>query len=169
MNSKYLNQGKLENIKFKNIGNNIKISENVTIIGAKNITLGSNVRIDDYCIISAKNGALVIGDDVHIGGQTYLGCAGELIIGKKVNIAQGVKIYTKSNDYTHADPNNDNFIIGKILIGDYVTIGPNSVLVGDLNIGEGATIGALSFVKNDLKPWSVYAGSPVRFLKKRKN
>ena len=62
--------------------------------------MGSNVRIDDYCIISVNEGYLKIGNDVHIGGQSYFGCSGGLTIGSNINIAQGVKIYTKSNDYS---------------------------------------------------------------------
>tara|TARA_B100000902_G_C27018491_1_gene768409 strand:- start:124 stop:633 length:510 start_codon:yes stop_codon:yes gene_type:complete len=169
MNSKFLSKNELIKINFKSFGQNVMISKNVTIIGAKNISLGSNVRIDDYCIISANEGHLKIGNDVHLGGQSYLGCAGGLIIGNNINIAQGVKIYTKVNDYSSFDGNNNKFISVKINICDQVIIGSNSVLVGNCTIGEGATIGALSFVKNDLKPWSVYAGNPVKFIKDRQN
>ena len=37
------------------------------------------------------------------------------------------------------------------------------------HLPEGAVIGALSFVPPDfpLKPWSVYAGTPIRFVKPR--
>ncbi len=168
MNSEYLTNSDLTNYKFNSLGQNVKISKNVTILGNENISLGSNVRIDDYCIISVKGGNLKIGNDVHIGGQSYLGCAGDLVLGNNINIAQGVKIYTKVNDYSSFDGDNDKFILGKISIGDQVIIGSNSVLVGNCTIGEGATIGALSFVKNDLKPWSVYAGNPLKFIKDRR-
>ena len=45
-------------INFKDLGQNVMISKNVTLIGASNISLGSNVRIDDYCIISSNEGHL---------------------------------------------------------------------------------------------------------------
>tara|TARA_A100000164_G_scaffold311025_1_gene288865 strand:+ start:423 stop:932 length:510 start_codon:yes stop_codon:yes gene_type:complete len=167
MNSEYLTNNDLIKYKFDSLGQNVKISKNATMIGEKNISLGSNVRIDDYCIISVKEGNLKIGNDVHIGGQSYLGCGGGLVLGNNINIAQGVKIYTKINDYSTFDGNKDKFILGKIKIGDQVIIGSNSVLVGNCSVGEGTTIGALSFVKNDLKPWSVYAGNPCKFIKDR--
>ena len=169
MNSKFLSKKDLIKIKFKSLGNNVLISKNVTIVGAKNISLGSNVRIDDYCIISANEGHLIIGNDVHIGGQSYFGCSGGLTIGNNINISQGVKIYTKVNDYSSFDGNNNKFILGKMSICDQVIIGSNSVLVGSCTVGEGATVGALSLVKDDLKPWSVYAGNPVKFIKDRQN
>lgn len=167
MNSEYLSEKDLKKINFKSLGQNVMISKNVTLIGENNISLGSNVRIDDYCIISSNEGHLKIGNDVHIGGQSYLGCAGNLTIGNNINIAQGVKIYTKINDYTSFDGDNNKFILGKIVIGDQVIIGSNSVLIGRCTIGEGATIGALSFVKSDLKSWSVYAGNPIKLIKDR--
>ena len=36
MNENFLNNKQLKNLKFKALGKNIKISSNVTIIGAKN-------------------------------------------------------------------------------------------------------------------------------------
>ena len=98
MNSKFLIY-ELKKLNFKKIGNGIKISRNVTIIGEENISLGSNVRIDDYTIISAKEGYLKVGNNVHVGGLSYLGCAGGLEIEDEVNVSQGVKFYTKINDY----------------------------------------------------------------------
>ena len=80
---------------------------------------------------------------------------------------QGVKIYTKINDYLFFDGNHKKFILGKIYIKDQAIIGSNSVLIGKCTIGEGATVGALSFVKSDLKPWSVYAGNPIKLIKDR--
>ena len=71
MNNEFLDQNKLTNLGFKSVGSDVKISKNITIIGASNITLGTNVRIDDYTI-SAANGSLVVGSNVHIGGQSYL-------------------------------------------------------------------------------------------------
>ena len=95
MNFEFLSNEELKKVNFKSVGKDVKISKNVTIIGSENISLGSNVRIDDFTIISAQNGFLKIKNNVHLGGQSYLGCAGQLEIGNNVNIAQGVKIYTK--------------------------------------------------------------------------
>ena len=96
MNNNFFSKQKLRKIKFKVLGKNVKISTNVRIIGEKNIEIGDNVRIDDFTIISAKEGSLKIGSNVHIAGQCYLGCGGEIQIKDNVNISQGVKIYSKS-------------------------------------------------------------------------
>ena len=167
MNNSFVSQKILEEHNFKSLGSNIKISSNVTIIGEENITLGSNVRIDDYTIISAKEGSLNIGSNVHIGGQSYLGCSGTIKIGNNVNISQGVKLYSKINNYHQHDKDNP-FFLKKIVIKDEVIIGSGTVIVGECCILDGTTIGALSLVKDDLKSWSIYAGNPLRFLKSRK-
>ena len=168
MNSEFLSIDELKKLNFKKIGSGIKISRNVTIIGEENISLGSNVRIDDYTIISAKEGYLNVGNNVHIGGLSYLGCAGGLEIEDEVNVSQGVKFYTKINDYGAYNGDNDKFFLEKIKIEKKVIIGSNSVILGSIIVGEGCTIGALSFVKKDLKKWSVYGGNPIKFIKIRK-
>ena len=167
MNHEFIDNHSLKKLKFKSLGSNVKISKNVTIIGAKNISLGSNVRIDDFTIISSLEGKLIVGSNVHIGGQSYFGCGGSIEIGNNVNISQGVKIYSKLDNYLELDKFNKT-LLTKVSIDDNVVIGSGTVIIGDAEICEGATIGALSFVKGNLKKWSVYAGNPVKFLKYRK-
>ena len=166
MNEKFLNNKKLKSLKFKSLGKNVKISSNVTIIGAKKIKIGNNVRIDDYTILSVQEGFLEIGSNVHIGGQSYLGCAGGIIIKNNVNISQGVKIYSKINDYLNGRKFNKTIKV-PVKIFNEVIIGSNSVVIGKCKINTGATVGALSFVKKDLKSWTIYAGNPVKMIKKR--
>jgi len=167
MNNNILTKKKLTQIGFAKIGKNIFISKNVTIIGANNIYLGSDIRIDDYSIISAKNGKIIIGSKVHIGGQTYFGCSGGIEIKNNVNISQGCKIYSLSDDYLKIYKNKPCRIKGKVTISNNVTIGSNSVVVGKCKLNDGSAVGALSFVNKDLKKNSLYAGQPVSFIRKR--
>ena len=48
-------------------------------------------------------------------------------------------------------------------------VGANSVIMPDNSIPDGTVIGALSFVPAafKFKPWSVYAGIPIRFISAR--
>ena len=167
MNSKFLKINDLKKIKFKKIGSNAQISKNITIIGEKNISIGSNVRIDDYTVISSREGGLKIGSNVHIGAQSYLGCAGQIVIGNNVNISQGVRIYSKINNYLDYKRNN-KILLGLVEIDNNVIIGSGTVLIGKCKISEGATIGALSLVKNNLRKWSINAGIPAKFIRLRR-
>jgi galactoside O-acetyltransferase len=56
---------------------------------------------------------------------------------------------------------------GPIRIGRHVILGAGTAIMPDLTIGDGCTLGALSLVKQDLDPWGVYAGIPVRRIKER--
>ena len=53
--------------------------------------------------------------------------------------------------------------------GKYTGVGTNSVIMPGNDIPEGVSIGALSFVPSNYKfePWTVYAGRPIRPIKKR--
>ena len=168
MNSEFFSENDLKKKGFKFLGKNLNISKNVTIIGEQNISLGDNCRIDDYTIISASAGFLKIGSNVHIGGQSYLGCAGGITIHNDINISQGVKMYSKINDYLNFDNvNKNNAILNPIEICNNVILGSGTIIIGKTRLSEGCVVGALSFVKENLEPWNVYAGNPLKFIKKR--
>ena len=61
MNSFYDND-ELKRLGLKSIGENVLISRKASIYGAKSISIGHNVRIDDFCILS---GTISIGRTVH--------------------------------------------------------------------------------------------------------
>ena len=54
----------------------------------KNISLGNNVRIDDFVIIIAVNGKINIGNNVHIGSYNYINGSGGVDIGNYCNFSQ---------------------------------------------------------------------------------
>ncbi|MFB0769890.1 hypothetical protein ACEU5N_19765, partial [Aeromonas salmonicida] len=62
----YLNKEELEYFGFISYGENVKISDKASIYGANKIKIGSNVRIDDYCVVSAGEGGINIGSYIHI-------------------------------------------------------------------------------------------------------
>ena len=56
---------------------------------------------------------------------------------------------------------------GDIVIGNDVWIGMGVLILSGVTIGDGAVIGARSVVTSDVKPYSVYAGNPAKFIKFR--
>ena len=52
-------------------------------------------------------------------------------------------------------------------IGRHAFLGTNVVVLPGVTIGEGAVVGANSLVTKDLKPWTVYKGSPARETARR--
>ena len=154
-------------------GKNFILGEYVIIKKPDLVKVGDNVRIADFCRISS---ACDIGSDCEIAPGTYIaGGDGKYVfkMGSYSSLAAGVKIWLSSNDYvnelvTHSVPNVPE-IQGNVTMEKYTGIGTNSVVMPNNHIPEGVTIGALSFVPSNFKfkPWTVYAGQPIRAIKKR--
>lgn len=54
-----------------------------------------------------------------------------------------------------------------IVVGHDVWLGYRALIMGGVTIGNGAVIGAGSVITKDVEPYSVYAGNPARFIKRR--
>ena len=50
----YLSREHLENIGFKSLGKNVKVSDKASIYNPELIDIGDNSRIDDFCVLSGK-------------------------------------------------------------------------------------------------------------------
>ena len=110
----------------------------------------------------------------------------ELIIGNFCSIAANVTVFLGNNHRTdwistypfgHIHPNPFNKFDGKghpstkgnVIIGNDVYIGTSAVIMSGVTIGDGAVIGASSVVTKDVPPFTIYAGNPAIFKKKRFN
>ncbi|MFT6990951.1 MAG: galactoside O-acetyltransferase [Paraglaciecola sp.] len=165
----------LKNSGFKSLGKNVAISKNCTILGIHNISIGDNVRIDSYCSIFATgSGYLTLGSYIHIGSYSSLSAGSGIVMGDFSGLSQGVKIYSRTDDYSGKFLTNPTvpseftgISEGKVTLGRHVIVGAGSVILPGSDIGEGASIGALSLVSKDLEEWNVYFGSPAKKLKRR--
>jgi acetyltransferase-like isoleucine patch superfamily enzyme len=174
-NSSYYNEEELAEFGFKSIGTNVQIAKNCTIVGLSNISIGNNVRIDGYCaIIAAGNGWLNIGSFIHIGGWCYLSAGDGITMEDFSGLSQGVKIYSRTDDYTGKSLTNPtvpehftSITHGAVTLKKHVIIGSGTVILPKVTIGEGSSVGALSLVTKSLDSWGVYFGSPVKRLKNR--
>ena len=92
--SRYLTKLELKNLKLKYIGRNCKISNLVSFVGKKNISILDGTRIDDFTVLVAHKGYINIGKNTHIGGLSYIQGWKGVEIGSECNISQGVKIYS---------------------------------------------------------------------------
>lgn len=154
-------------------GSNFTLGEYVIIKKPELVSAGDNVRISDFCRISS---ACEIGSDCEIATGTYIsGGDGKYVfkMGSCSSLAAGVRVWLSSNDYvnelvTHSLPHVKE-IQGDVVMEKYTGIGTNSVVMPNNHIPEGVSIGALSFVPSNFKfePWTVYAGRPIRAVKKR--
>ena len=173
-NPGYATTDELRSFNFSHVGDNVMIARNCTLIGLENIHIDDNVRIDGYTTISAASGHCCIGRNIHIGGTSHLACSGGIELADFVNLSQGVRIYTVSDDYSGSAMTNPtvpkqftNVSVAPVTLGKHVIVGSGSVVLPGSELGEGVAVGALSLVNRSLDPWGVYGGIPVRLIKAR--
>ena len=62
----------------------------------------------------------------------------------------------------------DKRIEEPIVLKRFSGVCANSVVMSGVVMGEGSVLGANSFLKESTEPWTIYAGSPAKPIKKRK-
>ena len=171
----YLTDKEITKLGLKHVGRNVRISKFANFYGAQYISIGSNSRIDDFCILSAsREGSISVGNNVHMSASVYLFGTYGIQIGDFSGMSSGVKIYSTSDDYSGEFLTNPtvsrefvNVQNELVIIGKHAIIGAGSVVLPGVVVSEGVAVGALSLVNKSLDSWSIYAGQPVKKIKER--
>lgn len=156
-------------------GKDVYISEDVTIKRPHLADIGSHVAIDSYFYCTTQ---LIIGSWAHIAPHASV-IGGEevsFVVGSFCTVAAGCRILCASDDFggiglvtTPGIPreflNLVNF--GSVRMQNFSSLASNVVVEPGVIIGEGAVVGANSYVNKHVPPWTVWVGSPIRFLKLR--
>lgn len=165
----------IERMGFASVGENVQISDRASFYGANQITLGSNVRIDDFCVLSAGLGGICIGQHVHIAVYSSLIGAGKITLSDFCNISSRVSIYSSSDDHTGATMTNPTVPSeytgvkhADVLLGKHVLVFGGSVILPGVTLQDGVVIGALSLIKRNCQAFGIYAGNPARRISERK-
>lgn len=169
-----LSRDLIELMGFASVGNNVQLSDRASFYNTANISLGNNVRIDDFCVLSAGVGGINIGNYIHIAVFSLLIGAGKIILSDFCNISSRVSIYSSNDDYsglTMTNPTLPSQYTGvthaDVLLGKHVIVGCGSVVLPGVTIEEGVAVGALSLVTKDCEAFGIYAGNPARRIKER--
>jgi len=170
MNSFYTAE-ELNQLGLKSIGNNVLLSKKTSIYGISRISIGSNVRIDDFCVLSAGTGGITIGNYVHIAVFSSIMGEGSILISDFSGISSRVAIYSSNDDYSGLFMTNPtvpsiytNVKQADKIIKKHAIIGSGSIILPGVTLGTGVAIGALSFVHKNCKPFTVYSGNPARII-----
>ena len=165
----------IEALGFASVGKNVQISDRASFYGVGRISLGSYVRIDDFCVLSAGVGGISVGNYVHIAVCSSLIGAGKISLSDYCNISSRVAIYSSNDDYSGAamtNPTVPSEFTGvtraDVLLDKHVIVGSGSVILPGVTLEEGVAIGALSLVHKNCQAFGVYAGNPARRIKDRK-
>lgn len=170
-----LSRKAIEALGFASIGKSIQISDRASFYGMNRIFLGSNVRIDDFCVLSAGDGGITVGDYVHIAVYSSLIGAGQITLSDFCNISSRVAIYSSNDDYSGATMTNPTVpsdftgvTHADVFLSKHVIVGSGSIILPGVTLEEGVAVGALSLVNKRCEAFGIYAGNPVRRIKERK-
>ena len=171
----YLSKKELYALGFNNFGENVKISSLASIYGAERISIGSHVRIDDFCIISAGDNGIFIGSYVHIAAYSSLIGKEKIELNDFSGLSARVSIYSSSDDYSGkymTNPTVPDEYTGvhhiPVSLGRHVIIGAGTIILPGTTIEEGVAVGALSVVKGRCREFGIYSGIPAKRISERK-
>ena len=170
-----LTEEQLKDVGFKSIGQNVRISDKASIYGAKNISIGSNVRIDDFVVLSAGVGGIEIGSYIHIAVFSSIIGAEKITLSDFCNISSRVSIYSSSDDYSGEYMTNPmvpehltNVEKKPVFLSKHVIVGSGSVLLPGVILEKGVAVGSLSLVSKSFEEFVIIAGIPAKFVRNRR-
>jgi acetyltransferase-like isoleucine patch superfamily enzyme len=173
--SGFLDSDEIAALGFAEVGARVQIDRSARFYGAEKISVGSDVRIDAYSVLSAGPEGIAIGRHVHIAVYVFLTGRAHIELRDFCGLSGRVSIYSSNDDYlgdamtgptipeelrkvTHAP----------VTVGRHVVVGAGSVILPGVAIGEGACVGALSLVKQDVPAFTIVAGQKQRVIGPRR-
>ncbi|MEH1965208.1 MAG: acyltransferase [Nostoc sp.] len=126
------------------VGEGTSVQMRCQFLNGRKIYLGDRNVINFGCLFDGRHYQIQTGCDVSIGPEASI-----LTLGH--------------------DPHSPEFADkgGDVIIGDRCWIAYRAIILPGVTIGEGAVVGAGSVVTKDIEPYTVVAGNPARFIKKR--
>jgi acetyltransferase-like isoleucine patch superfamily enzyme len=174
-------------------GRNVVFGQHVVVRHPHKIRIGSNVVVDDNCLIDAKgesNRGVRIGDGVFIGRNTILSCKdGDIDLADGANIGFNCEIFSASRvaigrntlmaaytyviggDHDFSDPSKavleQTRTSAGVTIGDGAWIGAGAKILDGVAVGDGAVIGAGAVVRDSVPAAAIAVGIPARIVGSR--
>ena len=160
----------ISKIGFQSFGRNLQISSKASFYNPNTISIGDDVRIDDFCILS---GNIQINSFIHIGCFSSLIGVSKIFLNDFTNISSRVSIFSNNDDYSGMSltgPMIDTIFktvyTAPISIGKHCIIGCGSIILPGATLLDGVAIGSLSLVKPGRFKIGIYGGIPAKFIKK---
>jgi acetyltransferase-like isoleucine patch superfamily enzyme len=187
-------RSKLYPLLLGSCGKNVAFGQNVVLRHPHKIRIGSNVVIDDNCLLDAKgvdNLGIGIRDGVFIGRNTILSCkngyveideranlgfnceiaaAGDVRVGKDVLLA--AYCYVVGGDHLHDRTDVPVAHQGRtargVTVDDGAWLGAHVVVADGVRVGKHAIIGAGGVVLEDVPDYHIAGGVPTRLVRDRR-
>ena len=175
-------------------GRNVVFGQNVVLRHPHKIHIGSNVVIDDQCLLDAKgasNAGIRIGSGVFVGRNTILSCKnGDIELADGANLGFNCEVFSASRvtigrdvlmaaytyviggDHDFSDPAAPVLAQARtsagVAIGDGVWLGAGAKILDGVTLGAHAVIGAGAVVREDVPPYAIAVGIPARIVSTRR-
>jgi galactoside O-acetyltransferase len=170
----FLSDTELNKMGFASLGRNVQISEKASIYNPHLIAVGSNVRIDDFAIVSPSKEAFEIGNYVHIAAHAILVGRAKIHLKDFSGLSGRVSIYSSTDDYSGKFLTNPtvpeeytNVVSADVILGEHVIVGAGAVILPGVTIGKGSAVSAMSLVNKNLSSGIIAGGIPCRQIKSR--
>ena len=170
-----MSQQQIKSLGFARVGEKVFLSEKASFYNCASIQIGSNVRVDDFCVLSAGKGGIVLGDYIHIAVYTSIIGQGKIELDDFSGLSSRVAIYSSNEDYSGATLTNpmvpamySGVIHADVSLAKHVIVGSGSVILPGVILHEGVAVAALSLVNKNCEPFGIYSGVPAKRIRNRK-
>jgi acetyltransferase-like isoleucine patch superfamily enzyme len=174
-------------------GRNVVFGQNVVLRHPHKIHVGSNVVIDDNCLLDAKgesNDGIRIGSGVFVGRNSILSCKnGDIQLADGANIGFNCEVFSASRvriganvlmaaysyviggDHDFSDPSKPVLAQTRtsagVEIGAGAWIGAGAKILDGVTLGEHAIVGAGAVVRDSVPAHAIAVGIPARVVSTR--
>lgn len=156
------------------VGEGVLIDADARIIGAARMRIGAHTRIDAFCVLSAGEGGVAIGEHVHVAAHCFLAGAARIELGDFSGISGRTSIYSSTDDFSGLSltgptvPDELRRVDSRpVRVGRHVIVGAGTVILPGVTLGDGAAVGAMSLVRRNVAPFTIVAGNPARVVASR--
>ena len=155
---------------FGKVGNLSYIGKPVSLVGVKNIQIGSRVRIYPGARMEAHGDAkIIVEDNCSIAQNLYMTVDGEpLVIGKNTTISANVFITNLDHEYRDIDKHimEQPHVIRTTRIGEGCFIGFGAAIQAGTILGKHCVVGTNAVVRGEFPDYCVLVGVPARVVRK---
>ncbi|MGH3369493.1 MAG: acyltransferase [Nocardioidaceae bacterium] len=166
-----LSPRELHAVGFGSVGTDVAVHRSVHVFGAEHIHLGSHVRIDCFCVLTAGPGAVRLGNHIHIGASVHIFGSAGVTLEDFTGLSSRVSVFSTNDDYVEGHLTGptvpDEFrkvTAAEVVVRKHAVVGAGSVVLPGVTIGSGAAVGALSLVNRDVPELTVVGGVPARAI-----
>ena len=166
-------RAELKKLELAAYGDEVYINRSVQFFGTRRIRIGSHVRIDAFCVISAGDGEMgvTIGSYIHLSAGVMILGSGGVTMEDFSTLSANVCVFSSSDDYSGGAMSNPmvpsefrNVAHRPVVFRKHALVGSGSVVLPGVTVGLGAAVGALTVLRKDVPAFAIVGGNPARRL-----